>query len=371
VISVSDTGSGISKKQLPHILDRFYQVNDSYIKDGDGTGIGLALTKELVQLHHGIIEVESNVGVGTTFRVYLPLGSEHLAPEEIETSPQSAPETRWSTVDNETTEPASQYLQPATSNDSPIILIVEDNLDLRQYIRSYLDQTYNVIEAENGQQGLEKSIEHIPDLVISDVMMPLMDGYELCHKLKIDERTSHIPVILLTARASIESKLEGLETGADDFITKPFDTDELQVRVKNLIEQRYKLRERFSKKLTSPGSYILQLHDELITSMDQKFIQKAISVVEKNMKDFDFGVEAFSNEMAMSRMQLHRKLKAIVNQSASVFIRNIRLRKAAALLSKKSETVTEIAFEVGFNNLSWFTKCFHDQYGVSPSEYPG
>jgi DNA-binding response OmpR family regulator len=300
------------------------------------------------------------------------LGKDHLKPDEIEVHKDSF---------GESAENVDQFTEPNTQetliddNDTekedskPLLLIVEDNYDLRSYIRSYLTSDYRISEAIDGEMGLEKSIEKIPDLVISDVMMPKMDGYELCRNLKTNELTSHIPVILLTAKAALEDRLEGLETGADDFISKPFEQDELLIRIKNLINQRQKLREIFSKKITSPESYLQKLQDSLINTMDQRFLQKANELVEKNMQDYNFSVELLSSEMNMSRMQLHRKLKAIVNQSAGEFVRTIRLNRAASLLMEEYGNVTQVAFEVGFNNLSWFTKCFQEQFGVLPSEY--
>lgn len=250
------------------------------------------------------------------------------------------------------------------------MLIVEDNPDMRKYIGRFFNTDYRIIVAGNGKEGLEKAVDHIPDIIISDVMMPEMDGNEFCKKIKTDERTSHIPVILLTARASNESRLEGLETGADDFITKPFDGEELQVRVKNLIDQRKKLQKKFMKNATKIGiSELMKLPDSGITSVDQKFLQKAVSVVENNIHEPEFSIDKFAGKMAISRMQLHRKLRALTDQSASKFIRTISLNRAALLLLKKSGNVTEIAFEVGFNSLSWFTRSFQEQFGMSPKEY--
>jgi len=252
----------------------------------------------------------------------------------------------------------------------PLLLIVDDNADMRTYIRGYLNPYYTISEARDGDEGFMKATEKIPDLIISDVMMPKMDGNELCEKLKTDERTSHIPVILLTARASSESRIEGLETGADDFITKPFDADEFLIRIKNLIEQRQKLRESFLKNLNLIGpDGFLQMDNTGITSADQNFLKKALEIVEQHLSDEDFNTEVFCEKIAMSRMQLYRKLKALTNQSATGFIRTIRLNKAAALISKKSGTVSQIAFEVGFSSLSYFAKSFQEQFGVLPSEY--
>ncbi len=363
-ITISDTGHGIPPDKLDHIFDRFYQADDFYSKDQEGTGIGLALTKQLVEIHHGRITVESELGQGTIFYVNLPIGSEHLKGEEIVESPE--PEKK----EAQFIEPTNEELlinddNSLTKEANPLLLIVEDNDDLRSYVRSSLTDKYRISEASDGVMGLEKAIEDIPDLIISDVMMPKMDGLKLCYRLKTDERTSHIPIILLTARAGKESKIEGLETGADDFITKPFDLEELQARINNLIQQRKKLKSIFLKNIGS----ISDISDSGITSMDKKFIKKAIQIVKQHMYDSDFSVEEFGSKAGMSRSQLHRKLKALVNQSASDFIRTIRLNTAAELLANKTGNVAEIAFEVGFNNLSWFSKCFHQQFGILPSEY--
>ncbi len=254
--------------------------------------------------------------------------------------------------------------------ESALLLIVEDNSDLREYIRDSLGQPYQILEAQDGEEGLKQAIEKVPDLIISDVMMPKMDGFELCKKLKTDERTSHIPVILLTARAGMESKIEGLETGADDYITKPFDARELLVRINNLLELRQKLRERFLKDAEQIGlSALIDLPEADISSMEQKFLQKAIGIVNTNLSDPEFTVKIFCSEMAMSNMQLHRKLVAVTGQTANRFIRSYRLNHAAKLLEKRAGNVTEVAYEVGFNNLSWFAKCFQEQFGMSPSEY--
>jgi len=372
-ISISDTGSGIPPDKLEHIFNRFYQADDSYTKDQEGTGIGLALTKELVELHHGNITVESQLGKGTTITVYLPLGKEHLKPEEIVESIESVEMVESvesvENVDQFTKLSTQEILiddDDAEKEDSkPLLLMVEDNDDLRSYIRSYLTSDYRLSEAVDGEIGLEKAIEKIPDIVISDVMMPKMDGMELCRRLKTDVRTSHIPVILLTAKAAIEDKIEGLETGADDFLTKPFEPKELQVRIRNLIIQRSKLREQFIRELDITG----QMTSKDILSIDRQFLQKAKKTVEENMSDFDFSIENFAEKMSLSRIQLHRKLKALISQSAGDFLRTVRLNHAARLIKSKSGNITQITFEVGFNNLSYFSKCFREQFGMLPSEY--
>jgi CheY-like chemotaxis protein len=378
-ISISDTGRGIPPEKLPHIFDRFYQADDAYTKDQEGSGIGLALTKELVKLHYGKIEVESTPGEGTVFTVYLPMGKGHLKPDEIISRIPEQDISTGAETDKNSFASAQEYIEPLkkakempedddlfdlTKENRPFLLIVEDNDDLRAYIRSYLDADYLVSEAFDGEMGLQKAIEKIPDLIVSDVMMPKMDGVQLCSKLKTDERTSHIPVILLTAKAAMEDKLEGLETGADDFITKPFDPQELLVRIKSLIKQRAKLHEIYSKSIDAEFK-----PEDVGQSIDQQFLLKAKNILAKKITDPLFGVDAFAEAMALSRVQLHRKLKALINLSPGDYIRSIRLNQAAKLLKSKSGTVTEIAYQVGFNSLSWFAKCFHERFGVNPSEY--
>ena len=370
-IEIKDTGQGISKKDLPYLFDRFYQAGENKNSHG-GTGIGLTLVKELVELHKGIIEVTSEPNIGTTFSIYLLRGTEHLKETEIIKSTRK-PENQLS---DDINDEEKYIIETDDTRDESInyglatMLIVEDNDDMRSYIRGHFEKSYQIIEAVNGKIGYEKAIECIPDIIVSDVMMPEMNGNEMCKLLKSDERSSHIPVILLTARSSGADKIEGLETGADDFITKPFDAKELQVRIKNLITQREKLSEYYNSKIAAANNAEnLQIEAGDISSMDEQFLKKALKTVEEHIADEKFSVEDFSLEMAFSRMQLHRKLTGLTGQSATDFIRTIRLNKAAKLLASKSGTVTEIAYHVGFNSLSWFTKCFKEQYGLSPSEF--
>jgi DNA-binding response OmpR family regulator len=245
----------------------------------------------------------------------------------------------------------------------PLLLIVEDNPDLRTYIRDVMQHGYQFQEAPDGQTGFEIAKEAMPDLIISDVMMPKMDGYELCDKLKTDQVTSHIPVILLTARASKESKLEGLETGADDYLIKPFDADELNVRVKNLITQRKRLQEQFARKIS------VDPKDIAVTSMDEQFLQRALNVLEQHIVDAEFDAETFAAELSVSRSMLHRKLRGLAGQSTTEFIRTIRLKRAAQLIQKNAGSISEIAYQVGFNHLSYFSECFRKQFGVNPKEF--
>jgi len=371
-IRVSDTGIGISASDLPHIFDRFYQAGDSYAKDAQGSGIGLALVKELVELHYGEISVESEVGKGSTFTVRLPLGKEHLRAEEIVvgeiTVGAKHPSQKVEMYIEEFSRDASpQHPHTPPNKQTPttneIVLIVEDNPDMRAYIRGYLSEFYRLVEAEDGAQGIKQALKHAPDLIISDVMMPNMDGFQFCEKIKTDERTSHIPVILLTARASGESKIEGLETGADDYLTKPFDAIELRVRANNLIGQRRRLRERFRREL------VIQPSEITVTSMDEAFLKKVMAAVEAHIDDPAFETDDLAREAGVSRRHLNRKLRALTGQSVREFIRTLRLKRAAQLLQQQSGTVTEIAYEVGFQSIAHFAKIFREEFGVAPSDF--
>jgi len=368
-ISFSDSGIGISEERIDKIFDRFFQVDGSHTREQEGTGIGLALTKELVELHKGEIEVESEEGKGTSFTVRLLLGKDHLKPEEIieekvkEEKKAVIPIEKAELIPESRTKEEKIDVETITETGKPTLLIVEDNVDVRNYIRGYLEKSFRISEAVDGKDGLDKSLKYMPDLIVSDVMMPKMDGFELCKKLKTDERTSHIPVILLTAKASGQDKIEGLEIGADDYLMKPFDAEELKARIKNLIEQRRKLRERFHREIG------IKPKDIATTSMDQQFLQKVINIVEKHISDPDLSIEDFSKEVGMSRIHLNRKLKALTDKTTSDFISTLRLKRAAILLQQKSTTVSEVAFDVGFNNLSYFARKFREQFGILPSEY--
>lgn len=365
LITVKDTGIGIAAERLPYIFDRFYQVDSSSTREQEGTGIGLALVKELVLVHHGAIEATSAEGKGATFTVRLPLGKEHLQENEIvEAFAEAGGGARPQDISEAAAPDAPSADEDLTAlENATVILIVEDNADVRNYIRSYLDEAYKIIEAGDGVEGFEKATEAIPDLVISDVMMPKMNGYDLCAKLKTDERTSHVPVILLTARAATEDKLAGLKTGADDYLSKPIDTQELLVRVKNLIALRRTLRERFKATVALKPSEIAA------TSMDEAFLQKVLAAVEKHLSEEDFSVDDLGREVGMSRSQILRKLLALTNQPPSLLIRSVRLQRAAELLKQNAGTVAEIAYQVGFSSQAYFTRCFSEQFGRSPKEY--
>ncbi len=367
-IKVKDSGIGIPEKELPKLFDRFYQVDNSRTRERGGTGLGLALTKELVELHLGSIKVESEEKKETVVTITLPLGKEHLLPEEIVVVDETPEEGKILVELEEEGESTSlqvdKPLPEEIAKDKTIILIVEDNAEVRDYIKDSLESEYFIVEATNGEQGLRKAENIIPDLIISDIMMPKMDGNELTRRLKNDERTSHIPIILLTAKSEQESKLEGLETGAEAYLTKPFDTKELQIRIKNLINLRRKLQQKYSsdKIVTTMGEL------KKVSGLDEKFMKKAMEVIEKHISEETFSIEDFGKEVGMSRMQIHRKLKALTGKSASHYIRSVKLFKAKEMIGKHETTISEIAYSLGFSSPAYFTRCFKEEYGHPPSD---
>jgi DNA-binding response OmpR family regulator len=363
-ISFTNTGVEIPSEKLKNIFDRFYQVDDSETRNFDGTGIGLALAKEYVELHRGKIEVESGNNK-TIFKVNLRNGKSHFNPDQIIIDGTEGYEVEKEIIEfakPEITDP-EVLLSELLEDDRTSILIVEDNFDLREMIKADLKDTYSILEAANGKTGFKLAEEKIPDLIISDIMMPEMDGYELSHKIKTNEKTNHIPIILLTARAATEDKLAGLETGADDYLIKPFNSDELKIRVKNLIKIRQQMREKYQTQMLIKPSEIV------VPSSQKVFIDKLTSQIEKNISNESFSVEILSEEIGLSRAQLHRKIKAITNQSPSEFIRNFRLQRAAELLKQDAGNIAEIAYKVGFNSQAYFTKTFQEIYSVTPLDF--
>ncbi len=343
-LTIHDNGIGISPKELPKIFERFYQSQDAGHVHRGGTGIGLALVKELVALHQGNITIESEPNQGTCFHVLLPL------------QPVAA-------VQTETHEPSDPEPGKTEASAKPLILLIEDNPDMSEYIRNDLSKIYRIVEARNGREGLSLATRHQPDLIISDVMMPVMDGIVFCRQCKNRTETSHIPIILLTARSSTVHKIEGLETGADDYITKPFHTKELEIRARNLIQSRRLLRERFTKQI------LIEPKEITITSTDEKFLRRAISLIESKLEDPEYDVESFSRDIGMSRVGLYYKLKALTDLSVQEFIFSMRLKRAAQLLKESGLTVTEVAYQVGFKDSSHFTKLFKKQFGMPPSVF--
>jgi signal transduction histidine kinase/DNA-binding response OmpR family regulator len=354
LIEIKNSGSIIPPDSLVKIFDPFFQDSTTSALGMPGTGLGLSLVKELVKLQEGDIRVTSTAEEGTVFTVTLLL--EKSDREGLISRNEKAEVTPYM--------PESSEMVPLeTGPAKETLLIVEDNKDVRTLIRNGLEGYYNIVEASTGKEGLEVAREQPADLIVSDVMMPVMNGIELCHLLKNDERTSHIPIILLTARADHESKLEGLRTGADDYVVKPFNMQELLARIANLIGQRKKLIEKYKQRV------MIQPHEITVTPLDERFILKAIQIIEANLDSTTLSVEKMSEELGMSRTNVHRKLKAITGLATSEFIQDFRLRRAAQLIEKKADTISQIAYQVGFNDQSYFTKCFKKKFGKVPSEF--
>lgn len=355
-ISVKDTGKGISEKDVSHVFERFYQASSNDGKN-PGTGIGLALTKELIELHKGSVDIKSQEGVGTEVRIHLLLGKDHFEDHQlIATDVEESTFVGDGVLNTQVETVLADHHEAA----APVILLIEDNEDLMIYLKSILP--YPVLEASDGEQGISVAIEHIPDLVISDVMMPLKNGFEVCDALKNNEKTSHIPIMMLTARASAEDRIHGFKAQADDYLVKPFIPKELLVRVQNLVESRRRLREKFNRQV------ILKPSDVALQSIDEQFLGKVMAALEANIGNEDFSVEILGREVGMSRSQIHRKLHALTNQSASQFISAFRLNRAMDMIRQNAGTIAEIAYSVGFSSPSYFNRCFLQHFGCTPSE---
>lgn len=364
-ITVTDTGIGISDEFKNKIFERFYQI-DNHKEQASGTGIGLALTRELIVLYGGEINLFSEPGKGSKFVVNLPCSSSHFKASEI----------KIDTISGFSDSSASYYpdqfsglseemdsVELKLNKAKDTILLVEDNKDITFFLKEQFDQDFNFVFSFDGESGFKKALSLLPQIVILDVMMPKMNGFELCEKLKKDERTCHIPVIFLTALADKTEQLVGLEYGADDYLTKPFDVDLLRLKIMNLIEIRKRLKLIYYKKL-SPESF-----DAVPESPDEKLIQRIIKIVSKELANPAFGVEELSKSVGLSRMHLYRKMTEITQQTPVEFIRNTRLAKAASLLDQNKFYVSEVAFMTGFTEMSYFRRIFKDFYGVTPSEY--
>jgi DNA-binding response OmpR family regulator len=331
-VSVQDSGIGIVASDLPQVFNRFFQSPRS--GEVTGTGIGLSITKSFVELMGGGIDVKSEKGKGTMFTVCFPLCKDFRM-EEVES-----------------VRSIGKYL-----------LVVDDNEDIRMFIKTHFKSSFNVLEAADGKEGSEIALKYVPDIIIADMLMPVVDGYEMCKKLKKDERTSHIPIIMLTAVTSKEKELESLLTGIDDYVTKPFDVDILTVKIDNLLQIRNTLREKIKH------DWLQQPEDVVLDSPDDKFLKRAVSVVEKFMDDPELDIGKFSEEMRVSRMQLYRKFEALTNMTVKEFIRSVRLKRAAQMLKQEKLTVSEVVWTVGFKDMSYFRKCFKEKFGMTPTEY--
>jgi DNA-binding response OmpR family regulator len=352
---VRNTGKGLTKGQMNTIFDRFYQSDDF----SEGVGIGLSLVKELTELHKGTITVSQEQDQWTTFSVNLCADKNKFKNAVVIVT--SANKELTPSIVHE-----SKELQDAvanTDNGLPILLVVEDNTDVQTLLFDTFKNSYKVLIANNGEEGIEKALEHVPDIIVSDVMMPIKDGVALTKILKKDERSSHIPIVLLTAKAGDENKLVGIDVGADDYITKPFNQKILKSKVNNLIALRKKLQSRYSQEV------ILKPKDIAITSVDERFLEKVQQVLDEQLSESSFTVAAFSKAVHMSRMQLHRKLKALTGLSTSEFVRSQRLKLATQILRQSDINISEVGYSVGFNDHAYFTKCFRETYNCTPSEF--
>ncbi len=356
-LQIADTGKGISEDQLSHVFDRFYQVDNSDIRQAEGSGIGLALVKELVHLLEGCIEVDSEVGKGTTFTVYLPIHHQAEVTQDSIPSSLAWPEAKSNSVETVTAPNAE-----SDNGSLPIVLLIEDNADVREYIISYLQPDFVVQTAANGKAGLEKAWETIPDVVICDVMMPEMDGFAVCQKLKEDRRSSHIPVMMLTAKATQEDRLTGFRQGADAYLTKPFHQEELLLRLANLTTLSQRLRNQL-KGEEEPDEQL-----NALSQQEAQFLQEINNTIEDHLNKPEFDTLHLCREVGMSRTQLHRKLKALTDTSTASYIRTHRLQRAKSLLQSTDDPIGEIAVQVGYKDFSHFSRSFAQEFGYSPSE---
>lgn len=370
VIRVTDTGSGIDAKEIDKIFDRFYQTEQIGSPEnsatGIGTGIGLALTKGIIELHHGVIAAESQLGKGSSFTVRLQLGNAQFTKEEISKKAETVqePEPLYASETDASLKAELEENAPIKRMPDVKMLIVEDNDSIREMLESIFRPFYQVLTAADGEEGLEVVQREMPNIVVSDVVMPKMSGTELCKQIKNDFNTCHIPVVLLTARTAVEQNIEGLRIGADDYITKPFNTNLLISRCNNLVNSRILLQEKFSKQ---PQAYAQMLATNPI---DKEILDRAMAIIENHLDDTEFSVNIFAREMAMARTNLFAKLKAITGQTPNEFILTIRLKKGALMLRNNPElNVTDISDRIGFSSSRYFSKCFKDVYQISPLAY--
>ena len=362
IVAVEDTGTGIAPDALPHVFDRFRQADGSATRTHGGTGIGLALAKEITELHGGTISVESAVGFGTRFTVRLPL-DETISIEPATPHLERLAEPAAIVSDEGEALGDGKAASPDAPDDRPLVLVVEDHAGLRAFIRSHLAGRYRVVEAENGAAGLDAARRQRPDLVLSDVMMPELDGVALTRALRSDPALSDVPIVLLSAWADEQSTLAGLEAGADDYLTKPFSPDELRARLGNFVATRRRLRERYSDEVVVEPSSVV------VPSAEAAFLERVRDMAEAGLDDPSFGVDALAAEVGLSRRQLGRRLSDALDTSPGVFLRQMRLARAAQLLKQEAGTVAEIAYAVGYRDPDHFAKQFRKSYGAPPSEY--
>jgi DNA-binding response OmpR family regulator len=370
-IKVTDTGVGLKKDQLQHVFERFFHVDNTKT----GTGIGLHFTKTLVELHRGEINVESEYGKGSTFTVYLPLNEKRNRNEnsreqsnldKIAFDVNAIKSVEYELAISGASDGEDVFTEingTPKGSQKPVALIVEDNKELRSHLKNELRETFKIREAVNGQDGYEKVQKYYPDIIISDIMMPEMDGFELCRKIKTELETCHIPVVLLTARSLEEDKIEGYQTGADEYLPKPFNVHVLKARLKNLLESRQLLKTKF---MSSSGV----VPKEVTTNnLDEAFLNKVTKVILDNISNAEFSLEELLKEIGISRSHFFRKISSITGQNPSNFIRVVRLKYAADLLLRQENSIKEIGFMAGFNSSAYFSKSFREHFGKTPQQY--
>ncbi len=361
-ISVSDTGHGIAEEALPHIFERYYQANSKY--QASGSGIGLALVKGLADLHEATLEVSSRLEEGTTFR--LRLLTDNIYPNALHTDKHPSNEETGNTTDNPLPEENTDAEEQAEDS-RPLVLVVEDNPDIREYIRQSLSDDFDILTAEDGSEGWTSAQERIPNIIVSDIMMPVMDGIELCRLVKDDIRTSHIPVILLTAKDSLHDKEEGYTAGADSYLTKPFSAKLLHSRINNLLEMRKKMAARLTAVI--PRTEPVAETTETLSPLDNEFLQRITKIIEDNLEMEKMDIAFIADKMCMSHSTLYRKIKGVTDMSANEFIRKVKMKNGVRLLLSERYSISEISYMTGFSSVAYFRQCFKNEFGVAPSEY--
>ncbi|MCB0642033.1 MAG: response regulator, partial [Phaeodactylibacter sp.] len=367
ILAVADNGPGIDPALHEQIFQRFYEKTPGQTPNQiKGTGIGLALSRQLVELHSGRLELSSTVGQGSVFRVILPTGKEHFRPEDLqqeEQLPNPLPAFTGLPVHSPATVADESVAASVEDSQQPILLIVEDNPEVQGFIRSIFAGDFQILVADDGKTGLQIAEKEQPDIILSDVMMPNMDGFEMCRQLKTNLATSHIPVLLLTARTTLNDRLEGLETGADDYISKPFHPNEIRLKVHNRVAQRRRMRAHFGESRDFAPKEIT------VTSADEAFLHQLIALVEANIDNPEFKIEQFAQELAVSRALLFTKIKALTNFTPKNFLKSFRLKRAAQLLKSGKLNISDVAYQVGFKEPKYFSRVFQKEYGCNPSAY--
>jgi DNA-binding response OmpR family regulator len=363
-IAVHDQGAGVEEEQLKNIFELFYEGEHAAARELKGTGIGLALSKEFVHLHGGEIWAYNNKDGGLTVTFKLKVDPKHCAGDEVSTAPMREKPLNGKSLEQQRQTPPT-YSHVAKDSQSPLILLVEDNDDLRTFLNNQLSEYYRVETARNGEEGLDKAIALFPDLIVSDIMMPVMDGIQMLDKIKSNLNTSHIPVVLLSARYSIESQIEGLEYGADFYITKPFNSEILKASIDNLLRQRKKLFESIVQKKQS-----LDLGPPIVvTSKDEMFLKEVVKAVEEKMDDPAFNIETMAESLLMGRTTFYKKFKSLTGLTPVEFVRDMRLQRAKQYLDNGGNNISDAAYMVGFASPKYFSTCFREKYHVSPSDY--